>query len=59
MRDGIAVTMDDQAGANLVGDFFIDGDMIAFLTANRLSWIHLAGGVLISGKNQSTSAILS
>jgi hypothetical protein len=50
MPDGIAVSMDNQAGANLVQDFFIEGDMMAFLTANRLSRIHVAGGVSVSVK---------
>jgi len=50
MPDGIAVSMDHQAGANLVGHFSIDGEMVAFLTANRLSRFHVAGGVSISVK---------
>src|SRR5262249_53346107 len=50
MPDGIAVSMTDQAGANLAGDFSIDGDMLAFLAANRLSRIHVGAGASISIK---------
>lgn len=48
MPDGIAVSMTDQAGANLVGDFCIDGDMSAFLSANHMSRIKVAAGVSIN-----------
>jgi len=50
MPDGIAVSMTDQAGANLAGDFSIEGDMLAFLAANRLSRIHVGSGASISVK---------
>src|SRR5262245_25720493 len=50
MPGGIAVSMEDQAGANLVGEFSIECDMSAFLAADRLSRIHVASGASISVK---------
>jgi hypothetical protein len=50
MPNSIAVSVADQAGANLVGDFWIDGDMVGFLAANSLSRINVANGVSISVK---------
>src|SRR5262249_14900556 len=50
MPDGIAVSMGDQAGANLVGDFCIKGDISGFLAASHLSRIKVAPGVSINVK---------
>jgi hypothetical protein len=50
MPNGMAVSMVDQAGANLVGDFSIEGDMVGFLSANSMSRINVATGASIDVK---------